>query len=52
MRFVEFKNVNVEATTLVEAARIQHAEDFVFWDGSKGASRVLQSLINLENTPN
>lgn len=48
MRFVEFKNVNVEATTLVEAARIQHAEDFVFWDGSKGANRVLQSLINLE----
>jgi hypothetical protein len=29
-------------------ARIQHAEDFIFWDGSAGAVRVLQALKNLE----
>lgn len=29
-------------------ARIQHAEDFIFWDGSAGAMRVLQALKNLE----
>ena len=33
--------------TLKEAARIQHAEDIVFWEGSKGATRALQSLRNL-----
>ena len=34
--------------TLKEAARIQHAEDIVFWEGSKGATRALQSLRNLD----
>ena len=33
---------------LSEAARIQHAEDIVFWEGSKGAIRALQSLRNLD----
>ena len=33
---------------LTEAARIQHAEDIVFWEGSKGATRALQSLRNLD----
>ena len=33
---------------LKEAARIQHAEDIVFWEGSKGATRALQSLRNLD----
>lgn len=46
MRFVEFKN-NIERS-LTEGARIQHAEDIVFWEGSKGANRALQSLVNLE----
>ena len=42
MRYVEFK-------VLKEAeARIQHAEDIVFWEGSKGATRALQSLRNLD----
>lgn len=46
MRFKEFKIVT--STPLNEGARIQHAEDIVFWEGSKGAARALQSLINLE----
>lgn len=46
MRFVEFKQSL--AQPLVEGARIQHAEDIVFWEGSKGAARALQSLMNLE----
>jgi len=33
---------------LSEAARIQHAEDIVFWEGSAGATRALQSLRNLD----
>ena len=46
MRFFEFKKLT--NIPLTEAARIQHAEDIVFWEGSKGANRALQSLINLE----
>ena len=38
----------VGESVLAEGARIQHAEDIVFWEGSKGAQRALQSLINLE----
>ena len=34
---------------LMEAeARIQHAEDIMFYEGSKGAMRVIQALIGLE----
>ena len=34
---------------LMEAeARIQHAEDIIFVEGSKGAMRVIQALIGLE----
>lgn len=29
-------------------ARIQHAEDIIFWEGSKGAVRALESLKSLE----
>jgi len=46
MRFFEFKQTLNRP--LVEAARIQHAEDIVFWEGSKGAVRALESLRNLE----
>ena len=46
MRFVEFRDT--QRKPLVEAARIQHAEDFIFWDGSAGAVRVLNSLEKLE----
>lgn len=45
MRFFEFRNVN--HLVITEAARIQHAEDIVFWEGSQGAKRALQSLANL-----
>lgn len=33
---------------LTEDARIQHAEDIIFWEGSKGAARAIESLRNLE----
>ena len=33
---------------LHEAARIQHAEDIIFWEGSKGAIRAIESLKSLE----
>ena len=48
MRFVEFRQSTTSAQILTEGARIQHAEDIVFWEGSKGAQRALQSLMNLE----
>lgn len=32
---------------LDEGARIQHAEDVVFWEGSKGAARALEGLRNM-----
>ena len=46
MRYREFKLVE---SVLYEAeARIQHAEDIVFWEGSRGAIRALNSLKSLE----
>ena len=46
MRFYEFKEVTKRP--LVEAARIQHAEDIVFWEGSAGAMRALDAIKSLE----
>jgi hypothetical protein len=37
-----------ESIQLDEAARIQHAEDLIFWEGSKGVVRALESLKKLE----
>lgn len=33
---------------LTEGARIQHAEDVIFWEGSRGALRALGSLMDLQ----
>jgi hypothetical protein len=39
----------VGESVLYEAdARIQHAEDIIFWEGSKGAVRAIESLKSLE----
>lgn len=38
----------VENTYLLEGARIQHAEDIIFWEGSAGAKRVIQALRSLQ----
>jgi polyhydroxyalkanoate synthesis regulator phasin len=47
MRYSEIKLVE---SILKEAeARIQHAEDVIFWEGSKGLTRVINSLANLED---
>jgi len=46
MRFFEFKNI--QKPSLMEGARIDHAEDVVFWEGSKGAARTIESLKSLE----
>ena len=46
MRLNEF---TPKKNTLNEAdARIQHVEDIVFWEGSAGAARALESIRNLE----
>ena len=38
-----------DSVPLMEAeARIQHAEDLVFWEGSAGAMRAIQTIENLE----
>ena len=41
MKFTEFNNI------LREGARIDHAEDIIFWEGSAGAKRVIDSIIGL-----
>jgi hypothetical protein len=46
MRFFEFRIDNRKP--LSEGARIQHAEDIIFWEGSKGAVRAIESLKSLE----
>ena len=46
MRLNEFTPIK---TTLNEAdARIQHVEDIVFWEGTAGAARALESIRNFE----
>ena len=47
MRYREFKLVE-SRVYLKEGARIDHAEDIVFWEGSRGAIRALESLKSLE----
>lgn len=46
MRFFEFKET--VKRPIMEGARIQHAEDLIFWEGSKGAIRALEALQSLE----
>ena len=45
IKLVESKVHNVQ---LNEGARIDHAEDIVFWEGSRGAIRALERLKSLE----
>lgn len=47
MRFREFRLVESKEI-LTEGARIDHAEDIVFWEGSRGALRALAALESLE----
>lgn len=41
-------SVENKGTPVTEAARIQHAEDIIFWEGSAGAARAIESLKSLE----
>jgi hypothetical protein len=41
-------NVIKSARLLTEGARIQHAEDVVFWEGKRGVLRIIDALISLE----
>ena len=50
MRLVEFKDIDNKRLSLIESARIQHAEDLIFWEGSNGASRAIQQLQALTGT--
>ena len=47
MRYSEIKLVESKVR-IDEGARIDHAEDIVFWEGSRGAIRALESLKSLE----
>ena len=47
MRYSDIKLVE-SRVFLKEGARIDHAEDIVFWEGSRGAIRTLESLKSLE----
>lgn len=48
MRYKEFKLVESKIVNEAEGPRIDHAEDIVFWEGSRGAVRALDSLFALE----
>ena len=49
MRLVEFKETDRKNLALKES-RIQHAEDLIFWEGSKGAVRAIQQLEQLSKS--
>ena len=49
MRLVEFKQVDKKNVALKES-RIQHAEDLIFWEGSKGAIRAIEQLQSLSKS--
>ena len=49
MRLVEFKEVDKKNVALKES-RIQHAEDLIFWEGSRGAIRAIEQLQSLKKT--
>lgn len=48
MRYADFKLVESKTILKEAEARIQHAEDIIFWEGSKGAVRAIESLKGLE----
>lgn len=41
--------IAMKQSVLTEAARIQHAEDLIFWEGSSGAERALDSLEGIQD---
>jgi hypothetical protein len=49
MRFSDFKIVESRLHLTEAEARIDHAEDIIFWEGSKGAIRAIDSLSKLED---
>ncbi len=49
MRLVEFKEVDKKNVALKES-RIQHAEDLIFWEGSRGAIRAIEQLQSLSKS--
>jgi len=51
-RMVQHDNLHkVDPQKLSEAARIQHVEDLILWDGSAGAKRSLLTLRKMETSP-
>lgn len=48
MRFNEFRILENNKTILREGARIDHAEDLIYWEGSAGARRAIDALKSLE----
>lgn len=48
MRYSDFKLVESKRFIFEAAARIDHAEDILFWEGSQGAKRVIDAIKSLE----
>jgi len=48
MRYADIKLVESKILLNEAEARIQHAEDLIFWEGSKGAVRAIEALKSLE----
>lgn len=44
---IKTKQISLQEANVSEGPRIQHAEDLVFWEGSKGAIRALDALASL-----
>lgn len=42
---IKFKDI---FSLILESSRIQHAEDIIFWEGSKGAIRSVKSFLDLK----
>jgi len=43
-----FKNLKENRLNEAEGARIQHPEDLIYWEGSKGAKQALAALQNID----
>lgn len=47
MKLIEIKPIRGRVNIILEEARIQHLEDFVIFEGSRGAKQALEALYNI-----
>ena len=48
MRLVEFREIDNKRLSLMEMARIQHAEDLILWEGSMVTQESSQQLPSID----